>query len=76
MLSNKQLMSTHSCAVNVTIFSNNSIIMTGFKSTYLHALTLAARSSALLIYRAAACDVTGGMASLNFDAYRAANFLR
>jgi len=27
-------------------------------------------------YRAAACNVTGGVASLNFDAYRAANFLR
>ena len=32
----------------VAIFSNNSIIPTGFKFTGLHALTLAARSYALL----------------------------
>ena len=43
------LMSTHSCAVCVTIFSNSSIIQTGFKFTELHALTLAARSYALLV---------------------------
>ena len=42
-------MSTRSCAVRVTIFSNGSIIPTGFKFTELHALTLAARSYALLI---------------------------
>ena len=34
----------HSCAVCVTIFSNGSIILPGFKFTELHALTLAARS--------------------------------
>ena len=42
-------MSTRSCAVRVTIFSNVSIIPTGFKFTELHALTLAACSYALLI---------------------------
>ena len=35
-------------AVCVTIFSNGSIILTGFKFTELHVLTLAARSYALL----------------------------
>ena len=37
-----------SCTVCVTIFSNGSIIPPGFKFTELHALTLAARSYALL----------------------------
>ena len=36
-------MSMHSCAVRVTIFSNGSIIPTGFKFTELRALTLAVR---------------------------------
>ena len=35
-------MSTRSCAVCVTIFSNGSILPPGFKFTELHALTLAA----------------------------------
>ena len=39
-----------SCTVRVTIFSNSSIIQTGLKFTGLHALTLAARSSALLMH--------------------------
>ena len=34
-------MCTRSCAVCITIFSNGSIIPTGFKFTELHALTLA-----------------------------------
>ena len=41
-------MSMRSCAVRATIFSNVSIIPPGFKVTELHALTLAARSHALL----------------------------
>ena len=41
-------MSTRSCAVHVTIFTNGSIVPTGFKFTELHGLTLAARSYALL----------------------------
>ena len=40
-------MSTRCCAW-VTIFSNGPIILPGFKSTELHALTLADRSYALL----------------------------
>ena len=49
MLSNNGLcLRVHSCAVCVTIFSNGSIIPPGFKFTKLHALTLAARSYALL----------------------------
>ena len=42
-------MSTWSCAVCVTIFSNGSIIPPGFKFTELHALTLADCSYALLV---------------------------
>ena len=42
-------MSTRCCAVCVTIYSNGSIIPTGFKFTELHALTLATRSYALLL---------------------------
>ena len=38
-----------SCTVCVTLFSNNSIILTGFKFTELHTLTLAALSYALLL---------------------------
>ena len=34
----------------VTIFSNSSIILTGFKFTKLHTLTLAVRSYALLVH--------------------------
>ena len=41
-------MSTRSCAVRVTIFSNGSIIPTGFKFTELHTLPLATCSYALL----------------------------
>ena len=41
-------MSTRSCVVHVTVFSNGSIIPTGFKFTELHTLTLAARSYVLL----------------------------
>ena len=41
-------MSMCSCAVHVTIFSNGSIILVGFKFTELHALTLATCSYALL----------------------------
>ena len=41
-------MSTRSWAVCITIFSNGSIILTGFKFTKLHALTLVAHSYALL----------------------------
>ena len=36
--------------IRVTIFSNGSIIPTGFKFMELHALTLAARSYVLLLY--------------------------
>ena len=42
-------MSTRSCTVHVTIFSNGSIIPTSFKFMELHALTLAAHSYVLLI---------------------------
>ena len=42
-------MSTRSCTVHATIFSNGSIIPIGFKFTELHALTLATRSRVLLI---------------------------
>ena len=49
MLSNNgSCLRAHSCAVRVTIFSNGSIILPGFKFTKLHALTLATRSYALL----------------------------
>ena len=41
-------MSTHSYAVCVTIFSNSSIISTGFKFVELHTLILAAHSYALM----------------------------
>ena len=39
-----------SWAVHVTIFSNGSIILTGFKFTKLHTLTLATHSYALLLW--------------------------
>ena len=42
-------MSMCSCAVHVTIFSNGSIILLGFKFTELHTLTLATRSYTLLV---------------------------
>ena len=49
MLSNNgSCLHMRSCAVRVTTFSNSSIILPGFKFTKLHALTLAARSYALL----------------------------
>ena len=49
MLSNNGLcLRARSCAVRVTIFSNESIIPPGFKFTKLHALTLAAHSYAPL----------------------------
>ena len=41
-------MSTRSSAVHITIFSNGSLIPTGFKFVKLHTLNLAARSYALL----------------------------
>ena len=50
MLSNNgSCLCARSCAVRVTIFSNGSIIPSGFKFMKLHALTLAARFYVLLV---------------------------
>ena len=65
MLSNNSsCLCTSSCAVCVTIFSNGSIIPPGFKFTKLHALTLAARSYALLIQSIADCQTHSQTAAL------------